>query len=52
MRALPYLFCSLVFVGSRLGYREELGIVFDHSPLDFFIQYIDPYFMENDLWCK
>lgn len=49
-RALPYLFCSAVFIGSRLVYRQEFGIAFDHSPVDFFIQYVDPWFLENDLW--
>lgn len=37
-----------VFVASRMIYRGKFGIRFDGSPLNYFIQYIDPWFFEND----
>lgn len=37
-----------VFVASRMIYRGKYGIRFDGSPLNYFIQYIDPWFFEND----
>lgn len=48
--AAPYLFVAMVFLVSRLVYRRVFGITFDESPIGFFIQYIDPWFMKNDLW--
>ncbi len=46
----PDLLFITVFVVSRLVYRGKFGIHFDASPLYYFIQYIDPWFLEHDFW--
>lgn len=47
-RHWPFLVTTLVFVASRWVYRNLFFVRFDPSPLDFYIQYIDPWFMEHD----
>jgi len=44
----PYLAVSVCFVVSRWVYRNVYGVAFDPSPVDFFIQYMDPWFFERD----
>ncbi|MET0385743.1 MAG: hypothetical protein ABW321_07275 [Polyangiales bacterium] len=46
----PYVFVALSFVVSRLVYRLSFGVRFDATPVGFYIQYIDPFFMREDLW--
>ncbi len=41
------LWLILTFIISRLLYRNA-GIQFDHNPLDWFWQYIDPYLLRTD----
>jgi len=38
----------LVFVVSRLAYRLLLDIRFDASPPDYFVQYLNPWFVEHE----
>jgi hypothetical protein len=47
-RRSAFLVTTLVFVASRWFYRNVLRLEFDASPLDSFIQYMDPWFMEHD----
>jgi hypothetical protein len=44
----PYFVFAIVFATSRMIYRGELGVRFDPSPLFYFIQWVDPWFFEND----
>jgi hypothetical protein len=44
----PYAVFATVFVVTRLVYRGAYGLRFDGSPLFYFIQYLDPWFFEND----
>jgi hypothetical protein len=44
----PYLAVAIVFVVSRMFYRGTYNLRFDASPLFYFIQYIDPWFIEHD----
>lgn len=37
-----------VFAISRVVYRVVLGVRFDASPPDYFVQYLDPWFAEHD----
>jgi hypothetical protein len=46
----PYLTVAAVFVLSRLVYRFALKLEFDHSPVEYFIQYLSPWFVEHDFW--
>ncbi len=48
VRLWPYLVVTVAFVVSRIIYRGAFGVRFDGSPLFYFIQYIDPWFFEND----
>jgi hypothetical protein len=48
--ALPYVFTAACFVLSRHIYRQTYGVRLDSSPVDLFLQYIDPWFMKHDLW--
>lgn len=45
----PYLWVGVTFVISRLCYHLA-GITFDAAPLDFYIQYIDPQLLRDDLF--
>lgn len=40
---------GLAFVASRLIYRGFVGISLDASPVFYFLQFLDPYFLETDL---
>jgi hypothetical protein len=44
----PYAVVALVFAVSRGVYRYAFGMEFDSSPVYFYVQYIDPWFFEND----
>jgi len=44
----PYLVIALVFTAARAVYRYAFGIQFDSTPVSFYIQYIDPWFIAND----
>jgi hypothetical protein len=46
----PLIAITIAFIVSRLVYREGLGVTFDVLPLEYFIQYIDTWFIENDFW--
>lgn len=46
----PFVVVCTVFALSRLVYTRGLGITFDSSPFSYFIQYVDPWFIENDFW--
>jgi hypothetical protein len=38
----------LVFLASRLVYRVGLGVRFDWTPITYFIQFVDPWFLRHD----
>ncbi|MBL8740333.1 MAG: hypothetical protein JNK04_04535, partial [Myxococcales bacterium] len=40
---------ALAFVVSRLAYRIALGVSFDSSPAHYFLQILDPFYLEHDL---
>lgn len=44
----PVVVVTLVFVVSRLLYRVAFGVRLDVSPVRYFIQYVDPWFVEHD----
>ena len=44
----PYAVVALAFTVSRAVYRTVFGIQFDFAPVSFYIQYIDPWFIEHD----
>ena len=55
MRPRPHLLSDgpcrgrdAVFVVSRLLYRVAFGVRLDVSPVRYFIQYVDPWFVEHD----
>lgn len=39
---------ALLFLSSRLVYRVGLGVRFDWTPVTYFIQFIDPWFLRHD----
>jgi len=39
---------ALVFLVSRVLYRVVLGVRFDWSPITYFIQFVDPWFLRHD----
>jgi hypothetical protein len=41
---------ALVFLISRLVYRVGLGVRFDWTPVTYFIQFIDPWFLRHDFF--
>jgi len=47
---LPYIAVIVVFAASRVFYHYELEIKFDYTPVYYFIQYINPWFIEHDFW--
>jgi hypothetical protein len=47
-RYWPYWLVGIAFVASRWVYRNVLGVEFDTEPVTFYIQYIDPWFVEHD----
>jgi hypothetical protein len=47
--AWAYALVALAFLASRVVYRSALGVRFDTAPVSFFIQYINPWFMQHDL---
>src|ERR1700690_4411603 len=47
-RFWPYLTVTVVFAATRLLYHFHFGVRFDHSPIYYFIQYINPWFIEHD----
>jgi hypothetical protein len=44
----PYVVVSLAFLLSRILYRVTFDVRFDTSPVEEFIQYIGPWFVEHD----
>lgn len=44
----PVVVVTLVFVVSRLLYRVAFGVRLNVSPVHYFIQYVDPWFVEHD----
>jgi hypothetical protein len=48
MRYWPYEAVALIFLASRLVYRVCYGVRFDPSPVSFYIQYADPWFLRHD----
>jgi hypothetical protein len=46
----PYIVVTAVFVVSRIVYRYGFDIQFDTSPFSYFIQYVDPWFLQHDFW--
>jgi hypothetical protein len=48
MRYWPYVAVALIFLVSRLVYRVCYGVRFDPSPVSFYIQYADPWFLRHD----
>ena len=49
-RVQPYALLTLAFIASRWAYRHLLGIEFDATPVTYFIQYIDQWFLEHHFW--
>ena len=47
-RRWPYVVVSLAFLVSRILYHVVFDVRFDTSPVDEFIQYIGPWFVEHD----
>lgn len=47
-RLWPAVAVVLVFVVSRLVYRTVFDVRFDLSPINSYVQYIDPWFVEHD----
>jgi hypothetical protein len=46
---IPYCFITLFFIFTRAFYWL-IGVRFDVSPLDTYLQYVDPPLLKNDLW--
>lgn len=47
-RHWPYVVVGVAFAASRVVYRLVFDIRFDTSPTTYFIQYINPWFVEHD----
>ena len=47
-RYWPYGVVAIAFIAARWVYRNFVGIDFDTSPTTFYVQYLDPWFIEHD----
>jgi len=48
-RHWPYVVVAAVFAGSRIAYCRLLSLGFDSTPPAYFMQYINPWFIQRDL---
>src|SRR5262245_27057872 len=44
------MLCIISFIISRFVYLGRLRLYFDESPLNYFVQYVDPQLLKTDLW--